>query len=789
MLNRILSFLKRLSRTVKTVLGLVLILACFILYMQRPLFHEPYSTSVYASDGSLLGARIAADGQWRFEPGDSVPEKFELCLRYFEDEYFYWHPGVNPISLGRAMIHNLRARRIVSGGSTITMQVVRLSGQNRRNIWNKLLESIMAVGLELTRSKQEILSLYTAHAPFGGNVVGLEAASWRYFGRPPHQLSWSESAALAVLPNSPALIHPGRNRQALFLKRNRLLAKLYQKKIIDEVEYRLALDEPLPDETNPLPALAPHLLDRLAKQSPGERIFTTIDYHLQQRTNAVVSNFHGIYRQGEIHNLAAIVLDTQTGDVLAYVGNTPGHSADKGHQVDVVMARRSTGSLLKPFLYLAALRDGLILPQMLLPDIPTYYSDYRPENYSHTFDGAVPAGQALSRSLNVPAVRLLNDFGTDKMVQFLRQMGLSEIDKPASHYGLSLMLGGAESSLWSLTGAYASMARILAGYDRHAEQVSLKDIHPPVLTEPDRVSSDGRPCHFVDMASLWHIMEALADVKRPEEEAGWEQFSGGRKVAWKTGTSFGFRDAWAIGTTPRYTVGVWVGNATGEGRPGIVGGQVAAPVMFELFRLLPSSAWFQTPHDAMVPVPVCRQSGYRAGSDCPDVDTLYAGPSAVEAPVCKYHSLVNLSADGLFRVNSACYPVGQMVQKSWFVLPPVYEWYFKSRNPWYQPLPPLMDGCSDDRDRPIGMVYPEANARIFLPVGIDGKPQPLVATATHRQFNVVLYWYLDDVYVGATQGIHQQELSPTMGQHVITVVDQAGQRLALFFECVGRGDQ
>ncbi len=780
--------LRRLVKT-KLLITSLLLVVCLIVLSRRLLFDVGYSTSVYASDGSLLGARIAADGQWRFEPGDSVPAKFALCIRYFEDEYFYWHPGVNPISLGRAVIQNLSEGHIVSGGSTLAMQVVRLSRNRPRTLWNKTLESIQAVALELTHSKQQILALYSAHAPFGGNVVGLEAAAWRYYGRPAHQLSWGESAALAVLPNSPALIHPGRNRSALKGKRDRLLGKLYAKNVIDHTDYRLAIDEPLPEETIPLPILAPHLLDRLSKQMPGQSIRTTLDFHLQGRCNRVVSNFSSIYRQNEIHNMAALVLDTQTGSVLAYVGNCEGEEPGKGHKVDLVNARRSTGSLLKPFLYLAALQEGLILPHMLLPDIPTYYNDYRPENYSHTFDGAVPASQALSRSLNVPAVRLLNDFGTDKMVPFLRQMGLEEIDRPASHYGLSLMLGGAESTLWSLTGAYASLGRMLNGYDLHREALMMSDIHAPVLMDSIADNHSRQPCYFADRASLWHVLEALADVKRPEEEAGWEQFSGGRKVAWKTGTSFGFRDAWAIGVTPRYTIGVWVGNATGEGRPGIVGGQVAAPVLFELFRLLPSTLWFTEPYDDMIPIPVCRQSGFRAGTDCTDVDTLLVAPAAVDAPVCPYHRLIHLSADGFFRVNSNCYSVALMVTKPWFVLPPVAEWYFRSRNPWYRPLPPLMTGCSDDADRPIGIIYPEANTKVFLPVAIDGEAQPLVATATHRRFDAVLYWYLDNQYIGTTHGIHQQEFKPLTGQHVITVVDHDGHRLSRHFCCVGRGDR
>lgn len=468
-------------------------------------------------------------------PGvDSVPYKFEQSVLLFEDEYFHWHPGFNPVSMMRAFWQNLRSGEVISGGSTITMQVMRLSQGRNRSVWSKLIETLQATRLELQYSKADILKIYASHAPFGGNVVGIEAASWRYFGRPAHQLSWSESALLAVLPNAPALIHPGKNRERLLAKRNRLLQKLLVKNRIDTTEYWLSCEEPLPEKPLALPQLAPHLLTRFMNEAPNQKHATTLDLYLQTRTTQTVGNFHSIYRHNQIHNMAALIVANKTGEVLSYVGNTPAYEGFHGNDVDVITASRSTGSILKPFLYAAALQDGVILPEMLLPDVPTYYADFSPKNYTRKFDGAVPAHTALSRSLNVPAVRLLDDYGTEKFCALLKKIKLSTINRPASHYGLSLILGGAEANLWDLAGAYASMARILTTYTQHNSQYNTQAFRAPTLVTSSGHSAESYTFQqpALSASSIHFTLEALTNVQRPEEETGWENFSSGRKIAY-----------------------------------------------------------------------------------------------------------------------------------------------------------------------------------------------------------------------------------------------------------------
>ena len=368
--------------------GIFLILSGFYWFcLPRTLFDDPFSTVMLDREGGLLGARIAADGQWRFPPVDSLPDKYEKAVILYEDRFFHNHPGVNPFSLFRALLQNLKQGEIVSGGSTITMQVIRLARKGKsRTILEKIIEMVLAMRLELSASKEEILSLYASHAPFGGNVVGIHAASWRYWGRPPDQLSWAETATLAVLPNAPALIHPGKNRAWLVIKRNRLLDKMEAAALIDSLDCSLAKLEALPEKPLPLPSSAPHLMDRIYQTSQGLTVRTSIDASLQERVEGIIEDHHKRLLHNNIHNACCLVLDTQTGEVLAYVGNTrnPG-KPEFSSAVDIITAPRSTGSILKPVLYCLMLEEGEILPGTLVPDIPTHYTGYSPKNFSMTY--------------------------------------------------------------------------------------------------------------------------------------------------------------------------------------------------------------------------------------------------------------------------------------------------------------------------------------------------------------------------------------------------------------------
>jgi penicillin-binding protein 1C len=758
--------------------------------LPRPLFSDPLSTVVFDRNGELAGARISADGQWRFPLPDSIPENYRTAAICFEDRWFDYHPGVNPLSLGRAMVQNIRSREIVSGGSTISMQVIRLARKGKpRTLAEKMVEMTLALSLELRYTKDEIFRFYSGHAPYGGNVVGLEAASWRYFGRDPFHLSWAETATLAVLPNSPALIHPGRNRELLKLKRNRLLYKLLINGSIDSVTYSLSLTEELPLQPSDLPSEAYHLTERFFKENPGERINSSLDLVLQRRVNAVVGEHAERLGSNQVKNASCLVMEVATGEVLAYVGNIrlPGRGMNSA-DVDIVPAPRSTGSILKPLLYAEMLHRGALLPDALVPDIPTRYRDYHPKNFDKSYDGAVPASEALSRSLNVPAVRMLNDYGTARFLNDLRELGFRNMNWPAGHYGLSLILGGAESSLWELAGVYSSMARVLLSYAESSGRYHDSDWRMPYLVKqadgdrPEALSG-GKEEGKLGAGAIWLTFEALRTVKRPPGEAGWEYFETPRRVAWKTGTSFGYRDAWAIGTTPEYLVAVWAGNADGEGRQGLTGANSAAPLLFDLMNLLPATGWFAKPYDDLQPTLVCRESGFKAGIWCTGADTLLVTPAGLIQGACPFHYPVTLTADRRYRARIGCAGNRSLINTSWFVLPPAQEWYYRKKNPTYKPLPPLLPSCSNaDEFAQIQCLYPDPGTVLLIPVELDGRPGKAVFEAVHRYAGVSIFWHLDDTYMGRTRDIHQLALRPDKGKHILVLVDEAGHSLRVGFE-------
>ena len=767
--SKILNFFKRLSVTQKVILCILAFwVTGYIFCLPRHLFHVPYSTVVTDRNEELLGARIASDGQWRFPPRNTTPEKIKECLITFEDKHFYHHWGVNPFAIGRAFYQNVKNKRIVSGGSTLTMQTIRLARNESRTFREKLIEMIWATRLEFRASKEEILSMYISHAPFGGNVVGLDAAAWRYFGHSADDLSWAEAAMLAVLPNAPSIIHLSKGRKTLLDKRNRLLKQLLEKKTIDSSTYELAISEPLPDEPHALPHIAPYLVSRFYQERNGEYSRSTINKGIQTQVEDLAERWSNEFGRSDIRNLAILVIDIPSNQVVAYCGNVHFDRKQGGNQVDVIQAPRSTGSILKPFLYYAMLQEGSLLPDMLLPDVPVNINGFTPQNFSMQFEGAVPASEALARSLNIPAVTMLQRYGVPKFHSFLQQIGLKTINRSSSHYGLSLILGGAEATLWDVTNAYAMMGRSL---------LQLPQRSCSLLLPTSRITESTDP---FQPGAVWQTFDALKEVNRPEE-IDWKSIPSMQTIAWKTGTSYGFRDAWAVGVTPRYAVGVWVGNATGEGKPGLVGAQTAGPVLFDIFNLLPSSSWFTRPAGIFVEAEVCRKSGHLKGRFCDETDTLLVLPAGLRTEACPYHHLVTLSANESQRIYENCANTEPTLRKSWFTLPPVWEWYYKQHHPEYKPLPPFKAGCGEDTFQPMQFIYPPMNARIKLPKQLDGSKGFLTVELAHNNPNATVFWHLDETYQAQTQDFHKISLQPAAGKHSLTAVDGEGNTISTTF--------
>ncbi len=790
-------YLKSISRR-KKIGAVIIIIFLFVFYIILPhkLFTTPTSYLIEDAEGNLLNASIAEDGQWRFPYNKNVPQHFIDCITTYEDKRFFSHPGVDMSALGRAILANLRGNK-TQGGSTISMQVIRLSEQNdKRSIWNKIKETALAMRLEFSYSKNEIIALYAANAPFGSNVVGLDAAAWRYFGRSAEKLSWAETAMLAVLPNAPSLVHPGKNREILLQKRNSLLDKLFAAGKLKKEKCELAKIEVLPVKPLPLPQNAPHLLQRfrIENKTGITKIKTTVDGTLQQNVNDIVSRHQQLLKSNGINNLCALVLDVETGNTLAYVGNIfQPQNKNLESDVDVINAARSPGSALKPILYAAMLSDGGILPNSLIPDIPTQIGGYNPQNFDLNYDGAVPASRALSRSLNIPAVKLLQQYKYQRFYETLQQCGITTLKNPADFYGLSLILGGCEVKMWELAGIYASFARTLNHQKKNKGIVDSRDFHGPKYTEKklgignlDALQIPNSLSQIqLDATSIYFTFQAMQEVMRPGEEGLWQQFSSSQKIAWKTGTSFGFRDAWAIGVTSKYVVAVWAGNTTGEGRAGLIGVQTAAPVLFDIFHLLPNTTWFAKPAYNYVYVPVCRQSGFRANIDCANADTLMMPPNALRSPLCPYHKIIQMDATLQFQVNESCELPANMQHKSWFVLPPGMEYYYKQRNADYKILPPFKPGChAAETQKLMELIYPQNDARIFVPKEMNGEKGKTIFTAAHRNSEAKIFWSLDNTFTGTTQHYHQLALSPGTGKHTITVTDEEGNSVMRRFEII-----
>ncbi len=743
-----------------------------------PLFPPVYGTAVLDRDGDLLHAFLADDQQWRLPLGDEeISPKLEAAVIAFEDRRFRVHPGVDPLAVARAVVRRLEPGGVRSGASTLTMQVARLMRPKPRTLPAKLLEMAQAVKLETLHDKDGILRLYLGHAPYGGNLVGVAAASRHWFGRPPSRLTWAEAATLAVLPNAPATATPARNRDLLRAKRDLLLRRLHERGHLDGATLREALAESLPPpDGRPAPRLAPHLAQELAAAAPGTRIETTLSRPLQESFEALAARHHRWLSRHGIHNLSIVAAELDTGRVVAYVGSPDFFDADHGGQVDGVRAARSTGSILKPLLYAQAFDRGLIHPASLLEDVPVHFGRFAPVNADHGYRGVVPASEALVRSLNVPPTLLLEELGVPGFHTLLRRAGLTTLFRPPSGYGLSLVLGGAEATLWDTVGLYRGLGLLgrFGGLTVHAGE----DVGPgPRLLSPHACRT---------------VLDILTAVRRPDDDGvDRSAFGPRRRVSWKTGTSFGKRDAWAVGVTPRWVVGVWVGNFSGRGEDGIGGAAAAAPVLFGAFDLLPDDGagrWFDAPADVRS-VTLCAATGYRAGPDCPEVRTAVQPRHGGVLPMCPYHRSFWIDRHHGWEVCSRCWGSPEdRTREVRMILPPDAAAYVRAHGDPVDAVPRHNPSCPVPRGGGVlRVVYPAPGATLVVPRDVGGERQRVTARAAHGAAGSGLYWYLDGRFLGRTAGEHALALELAPGDHHLQVIDNEGRASASRFAVAPTG--
>ena len=859
-------------------IAILFILANWCFPLPKARLHPPVSQIVLDRNGEWLRAFLADDGMWRIAvssqqsavskersvvEGDTqlpqVPESREprakshflhQAMLTSEDRWFYYHYGINPVSIATALYDNLKAGKVVRGGSTITMQVARLMEPKARNIPNKLIEMFRALQLEHAYSKSEILTFYFNMLPYGGNIVGTAAASRFYFNKPQHALSLGETALLAAIPNAPERLRPDRFPENVRKAREKVLNRLLARRQISEQQWQEAVQEPIPNKRYALPFKAPHLSRLLVKKNRSNakltsdgRIYTTIDAKVQETVVRILSEYLESERKLSLRGShststgAIIVMDTQSRHVLAMVGSHDFFDQEALGQVNGTLAPRSPGSALKPFVYALAMEQGLITPETLLFDVPVTYAGYEPVNYDGKYNGYITARQALARSLNVPAVNLNSRLenrtlysppiqeskarvGGSTLHTFLKQAGISTL-APAQKYGLSMVLGGCEVNLLELTTLYAGLANM--GEFGHYQLTLPRNSHLPQRLLRKETS-------FIITEMLTDSQLPINTVKNPE---AFERTMNLPKIAWKTGTSYGHRDAWCIGYSPTLTIGVWLGNFSGKGTPMLSGTEAATPILFALFTALTGQdthRWFTKP-EQLKTRQVCALSGAPVSPHCPvhKDDVYIPGISSVAA--CTIHKRIYVNKATGYSLCSHCrknnlrFPsvsvssqqnsnqqsaisnqqesvtsTESLLTEGFRRFPKVSESHSTTRTSLSETQAKIFEEWPADAATWLAengfavSVLPEhnplctgtiaGNAPVILSptedtiyyiregIPLENQKIRLIASASSRTQD--LFWFLDGELIFQGNAGEQYWLTPTKGKHVLTCVDAEG---------------
>jgi penicillin-binding protein 1C len=752
--------------------------ACFALWLAVPpgdLFPADYSRVVYDAKGRLLRATTARDGQLRFPPtADSLPSKYVAAVTTCEDRHFFRHAGVDPLALVKSAAINAREGRRRRGGSTITMQVVRLSRPEKRSYVNKFFECVRAFKLSLHAAKPQVLKLYAAHVPMGGNIVGLEAASWRYFGKPLAGITWSEAALFAVLPNAPSMINVEKQRDRLVVKRNLALRQLLKAGRLDSLSYAGACLEPLPERSSRIPFEAPHFVNTVLTKSKSDIVTTTLDLATQERVEEIVRQQGLVCRAEGIRNIAVLVLRTGTAEVKAYCGSQDFRDTVNQGQVDGITANRSTGSLLKPFLVAKTLDRGPYVMESMLQDVPTFYGSFYPQNASKDYCGLVSMRDMLVQSLNVPAVRLLYWYGVSDFYGDLKTGRLSGLFRSPEGYGLPLIIGGAEGNLWDLTRFFAALGNM--GLMREIRLLSGG--------EPGEQAHD--TLRFCSPGAAWLVLEALSQLRRPGSEYYWQFFTGQVPVAWKTGTSYGQKDAWAIGVNREWCIGVWVGNFTGQGNAALGGAQSAGPVLFKLFNSLSDKSkdlWFPRPEYNLKKITVCKASGMSPTPWCPETVSVMQPLGAWQTATCTIHRRLLLNRTTGVIVCSKCWAGVDTVWKTKAIYPPSVKAVLLTKGTRTDALPTHNPSCPVGSSKEsIEILYPSSDISIVVPRNLQGEYEKIVFKAVYQRPAGRLFWYLDNRFLAETMGEHTVAVDLAGGSHRLSVQDENGATESVKFQ-------
>ncbi len=725
---------------------------------------------VYDRNGQLLNSFASSDYFWRklVTLEDLSPNLISSVLS-IEDKYFYYHPGFNLFSFVNAAIDNYKAGRVVRGGSTITMQIARMIEPKQRSYFNKLIEIARAMQLEWHFTKDELLVLYFNLAPYGGNIEGVGAATHFYFDKEPDDLTLSEAAILTAIPSSPNKYRPDLHPKECQERRNKILSILLKNNIVSDVEYQHALVEEIPVVRMSRPFVAPHFSQSLLQKHSGEsELHSTIDLNIQVVVNRLAEMHAASLEKLGIHNLSVVVIDNQSRELLVLVGSADYDDVEHNGQVNGALAFRSPGSTLKPFIYALGFEDGFVSPATKVDDIPISYSGYAPENYDSEYHGIISIDEALIESRNIPAVNLTAQVGLKRFYNLLVDGGISSLNKKYYEYGLPLVLGACELNLLELSNLFVT----LANYGEYAPVRQLLDQDTSVTK---KVLSD---------EASYLVSDILSNLQRPELTTSWEFTRDLPTIAWKTGTSYGRRDAWTIGYNPSYTVGVWAGNFSGEGSPDLVGVETAAPLMLNIFRELSRDKevkWFKMPAEIGVRE-VCTMSGMLKNKYCQTGrQDLYISQKSPNKLCTVHRQIIVDKSSGSLLCRACAYgkDIDTLIIEQWE--PRVSSWMMKQQ--LITKLPEHNKYCNGliDDDAPI-IVSPENGSIFEMIAGVPKEYQKILFQASSTLKSKTVHWFLNNELYQKSNGDEQVFFFPEKGKHQLVCVDDFGHSSKIMFE-------
>ena len=736
-----------------------LVLTFFILNILFPLPDKvEYSTAIYDDKGELVHVYLTADEKWRMKTSlEEISPLLKKTILYKEDRFFYNHPGVNLLAICRAFTKNILRGKRTSGASTITMQVARALEPKRRTYLNKFVEIFRAFQLEIKYSKSEIFQLYLNLVPYGGNIEGVKSAAILYFKKDPDHLSLAEITALSIIPNKPSSLVIGKNNAQIVIERNKWLNWFRSEKIFTSKEISDALNEPLTASRNQVPKLIPHLSQKLRKTGQTD-IYTNISLNTQSKIEKIVQDYSRSYNLQNIKNAAVIVIDNRTHKIVSYLGSADFNDSADGGQVNGAAAIRQPGSTLKPLVYAMSIDEGLLTPKSIINDVAVSYAGYAPENYDRQFNGQVAMDYALEHSLNIPAVKTLGLLGKEKLISMLATCGFEQIKKDQRKLGLSMILGGCGATLEELTALYSVFAN---------DGLFIR----PIISGASKTSASHR---IISPASVFMINEILSKVNRPDFPLNWQSTEHMPKIAWKTGTSYGKRDAWSIGYNKNYTVGVWLGNFSGTGVPSLSGANTATPLLFRVFNTIDydtDEEWFRQPEGCSNRL-VCSETGLPPADFCQNIIGDYFIPMISTTKTCDHMREVIVSPDEKMSFCRSCMPETGYKKKMYHNFSMDILSYFGEKKITYDRIPAHNPDCEK--------VFQESGPAILSPKNgseyllSKKNPEPLQLSCNAGSDVSKVYWYINDRFYKSSEATAKQFFIPEEGPVKISCTDDKG---------------